>query len=103
MVYYPCMTHITNNIYNGPTGGRHYRRRNGWRTFWLVVAGLFVVGLVAKFWYVILVAAVITLAVTVVRRRRAAAASERARLLHNAYLPHPDAWLTPDEWARRSR
>lgn len=97
------MTHIVNNIYNGSAHGRRYRRRrSGWRTFWLVVAGLFIIGLVAKYWWVIVLAAIVVVASRAVATRRRAAASERARLLHNAYMPHPDAWLTPAEWARRS-
>ena len=80
-----------------------YRHRppSGWAIFWLVMLVLFFIGLLIKLWPAVLACFVAWGTYKLLARRRAAQLAERQRLLYNAYLPHPDAWLTPDEWQQR--
>lgn len=76
---------------------------SGWAVFGWIMAGLLVLGIILKYWWLILLVGAVVALYRTVSRRRAAAELERQRLLHNAYQPQSDGWLTPEQWAARHR
>jgi hypothetical protein len=69
----------------------------GWAAFWWFMAACLVVGLVLKFWYLVLVIVVAVGTYRLIRRWR----EENERLLYNTSQTDPSRWLTREQWRRR--